>query len=92
VKLVEEVAKAAQAAGHSGDRLGGRLELGGDLPDARAADQAVEDRLEEIRSMEPVGGPERRNAERSTAGVTFSTLDPVGRRLPGVEADLLVPP
>jgi hypothetical protein len=56
--LEEEQAVPSQAFGLALDAAVGEAELAGELAQGRAADEAMEERRQQARALEPVGGGE----------------------------------
>jgi hypothetical protein len=58
MELLEKEAVATQTRDLSGDRVGGGPELAGDLAVGGAAQDPQKERLQEIGTLQPVGGME----------------------------------
>jgi hypothetical protein len=75
--LVEQLAVAPQAQGVAGDGLRRGVVLAGDLAEAGALDQVMEQRQQQFGPLEPVGGAERLLGEAAPAVATAEPLDAV---------------
>ncbi len=76
--FVEELAVATQSERMAGDGLGRGVMLAGDLPEGGALDQVVEDELQKLGALEPVGQTEGLFGEVAPTVATPETLDAVG--------------
>ena len=80
-KVVEEVkwVKPSNPGGVGEDRVRRSLQRASDLTKARTGEQGVEDGLQQLRTLKPIGGSESLLAEASPAVPTAEPLDTPGR-------------
>ena len=63
ILLLEEEAVSPEPRGLTADGLRGDLQLSSNLPESGTGDRAVEDRIEKVGTLEPIGGQKRLVAE-----------------------------